>query len=201
MSCLERDSRLRGNDKDVDPRESSCHPRESGDPRPCRHPHSQPQTFKWLRLVVSFSVLLLFVKLFCLEIYSIPNTSMQPLLKKNQIFLVNKVSRFFHRMPQKNDVVLIQFPNQKAKDVKSIVGLPGDEIRFQQGHVWINGQRDDKICFSSKQLGRTFFEDRRFQVPNGKYFVLGDDCDVSLDSRDFGYVPAENILGYFLWSL
>lgn len=177
--------------------DNNCHPRGGGDP----HPQTQTQPFKWLRLVVSFSVLLLFVKLFCLDIYSIPDTSMQPFIKKDQIFLVNKLVRLLHQVPQKSDVVLMQFPNQKTKDVKRIVGLPGDEIRFQQGHVWINGQRDDKICFSSKQLGRTFFEDRRFQVPDGKYFALGDNCDVSLDSRDFGYVPAENILGYFLWSL
>lgn len=125
--------------------------------------------------------------------------------------------------PQRGDVVVFRFPRNPSDDyIKRIVGLPGDHIAYYNKSVYVNGQRvkQDTIgiykgvgsgsimsdaILKQESLGKIrhdilIKEDRlnmdgEFIVPPGHYFVLGDNRDNSNDSRYWGFVPEENLVG------
>src|SRR3974390_2285116 len=135
-----------------------------------------------------------------------------------------------HRI-ERQDIVVFRYPvNPQQHFVKRIVGVPGDHVRLIDKHVYVNGvrQADDYATFNWAQHDRFrdnfpnggFYVDRiaskwfiqaqklmddgQLIIPEGYYFVLGDNRDDSYDSRYWGLVPAENIVGRPLliyWSM
>ena len=132
---------------------------------------------------------------------------------------------------QRGDVVVFRYPvHPEQHFVKRVVGLPGDHVRLHNKQVYVNGQRieEDYVIYRSGEPDRWRDEFPRLDVfnpnvesswwgqlhalvrggelvvPPGRYFVLGDNRDESLDSRYWGLVPRENVIGRPLviyWSL
>lgn len=117
---------------------------------------------------------------------------MEPNLHTDQRLVVEKVSYRFHG-PQRFDIVVLQLPEQGEELlIKRIVGLPGEKIEFRDGYVHINGERlEESFTDENTQPGRQ----GELIVPPLHVFVLGDNRDRSNDSRSFGPVPIENIVG------
>ena len=127
--------------------------------------------------------------------------------------------------PQRGDIVLFAYPLDKHQVyLKRIIGLPGDVIVLKGHSLFLNGRqvivqpvrtRDRTALQSSKHFtwqgeeklghrvhavmfdgnGSADRATRRFKVPTGAYFVLGDNRDHSVDSRKWGFVPNENLIG------
>lgn len=116
---------------------------------------------------------------------------MEPVIHQGTWVIVNKIDFFFHSQPKRGDVILFYAKNQDSDSsdsvlmIKRIIGISGDEVKFDNGHVFVNGTKIEGVCFG---VGR-------FLVPENKIFVLGDHCDTSKDSRYFGYVPLDSIIG------
>ena len=100
--------------------------------------------------------------------------------------------RHIFRAPRRGDVVVFRFPNQTDRDfIKRIIGEPGDEVVVKDGLVFVNGGvLDEKYI-----LERPSYTFGPQVVPDGQYFVLGDNRNNSYDSRSWGYVPEEDIVG------
>lgn len=131
--------------------------------------------------------------------------------------------------PRRGDVVVFRFPKDPATDyIKRIVGLPGDRIRYQDKMVYINGEKAVQeyigiyagvgaalgmsgASLREEQLGEVRHQiliqnnrhiaEGEFIVPEGHYFVMGDNRDNSNDSRFWGTVPEENLVGkaFMIW--
>ena len=76
--------------------------------------------------------------------------------------------------------------------IKRIIGLPGDLIKIDTlGNIY----RNNELSIFKGILNETFSNQEKFNVPNGSYFLLGDNRSNSQDSRIFGYVPVDNLIG------
>jgi signal peptidase I len=136
-----------------------------------------------------------------------------------------------YRRIKRQDIVVFRYPlNPQQHFVKRVVGVPGDHVRLINKHVYVNGIRqDDEYAsfnwgqrdkfrdnfpnggfFADKIASKWFIQaqklvdDGQLIIPEGSYFVLGDNRDDSYDSRYWGLVPAENIVGRPLviyWSM
>ncbi|MBM2811566.1 MAG: signal peptidase, partial [Chloroflexi bacterium] len=94
--------------------------------------------------------------------------------------------------PARGDIVVFRFPQQPDKDfIKRIIAVPGDTVEVRAGRVYLNGDLQDEPYI---RRGATY--ERQSQVvPDGNYFVLGDNRPNSSDSHVWGYVPADNLIG------
>ena len=131
--------------------------------------------------------------------------------------------------PRRGDVVVFRYPlDPSTPFIKRIVGLPGDSVAYRDKALFINGEKVSHVPLGSyvgvrsaaahtgatvlrEQLGETEHDiiltpgagslNGEYRVPEGHYFVLGDNRDNSRDSRFWGYVPDENLVGraFFIW--
>lgn len=136
-------------------------------------------------------------------------SSMEPNFYTGERILVEKVTRFF-KSYKRGDIVVLHPPgNDNIDYIKRIVGMPGDVVKIVDCKVYIKSGEEsflyeedylsDGIC----TIGGVKIKDgRSFKIEGGNYLVLGDNREKSLDSRAFGLVPKERILGkvvYRFW--
>lgn len=136
--------------------------------------------------------LLIFVVIhFVVQSYHVDGTSMEPNLNSNEFVVVNKTAYTF-QPPERGDVIVFHYPLHPSDDyIKRVIGLPGDHIKTDYTHVWVNGQQlDEKYISSAANPGA-----QEWTVPKNDYFVLGDNRPVSDDSRIWGFVPKNFIVG------
>jgi signal peptidase I len=130
----------------------------------------------------------------------VDGTSMLPGLKNNQYVLVNKLAYLFH-VPERGDVIVFHWPVDTNKDlIKRVIGVPGDVIVIDNKTVRVNGVllNEPYISAPANPAGNTWV------VPPNHYFVMGDNRQVSDDSRDWGFVPKSYIIGkavFVYWPL
>lgn len=108
--------------------------------------------------------------------------------------LVNQFDEF-----KRGDVVVFEAPTSNGDEfIKRIIGLPGDTVKISRGTVLVNGEELSETYLEGNEIttGRFFLKDEdEVVVPEGKYFVLGDNRSHSSDSRDWGFVDKGKITG------
>jgi signal peptidase I len=120
----------------------------------------------------------------------VENVSMRPTLEPGQFLLVNRVSYKLGR-PHIGDIIVFHAPGVSDQDyIKRVIGLPGDEVRIENGIIYVNEHPlyEPYISEQVNYIGS-------WTVPEGEYFVLGDNRNNSSDSHLWGFVPEEDIVG------
>ena len=131
------------------------------------------------------------IRLVC-QNFRVQGPSMHPNLQSSELVLVSKLS-YLRSSPSRGDVVVFRKPGGKREDlVKRVIGLPNEVIEVRAGRVFVNGLELDERTYISR-LGHSVAPPQR--IPEGSYFVLGDNRSVSEDSRKFGPVPVGAIVG------
>jgi signal peptidase I len=103
--------------------------------------------------------------------------------------------RFIFNPPQRGDIVVFRPPGSNSDPyIKRIIGLPGDTVEVRDGSVFVNEQRLEENYVSSATYWRGG-DDSSLVVPEDEFFMLGDNRENSSDSRSFGTVPKDNIIG------
>jgi len=169
-------------------------------------------------------LLALFIRQFAVQAFTIPSGSMMDTLLIGDYILVNKflygaevplTDRHLPaiRDPQRGDVVVFKYPNDETRDfIKRIIAIGGDTVQVRDNRVMLNGQLMDEPyvrpgSFSGPGGGPCSYAYacEPLRVPEGSYFVMGDNRDNSQDSRYWGFVRREKIRGkafliYWSWN-
>ena len=132
-------------------------------------------------------------------------------------------NRIFSNKPERGDVIIFKPPHTNLDYIKRLVGLPGDRIQMKDGNLYINNEKvensilrretiirrgqtvnveviketfENGVSFETyNRYNSSYDNTREFLVPEGHYFFLGDNRDASADSREWGFVPFERIVG------
>jgi signal peptidase I len=159
----------------------------------------------------------LFVRAFLVQAFKIPSSSMEPTLLVGDHILVNKFiygiripligeKVFQFSKPKRGDVIVFKFPGDRSKDyIKRIIGLPGDTLEIRDRKIYINDRmiEDPWGVFNAwGPSARDNYGPER--IPPDFLFVMGDNRNNSQDSRYWGFVPFNDVLGkafimYWSW--
>lgn len=146
---------------------------------------------------IAAAVALAFLVRAAVQIYSIPSESMAPTLHAGDQIVV---TRYFRGAPDRGHVVVFESPNGDELLVKRVIAVPGDLLDSRLGRVRIGGYTlAEPYVLRQAATGAIPAQ----LVPQSSYFVLGDNRDDSSDSRSWGVVPRERIVGrvrLVLWS-
>jgi signal peptidase I len=148
-------------------------------------------------LLDTFETILLSLVLFLAinavsERIRVESVSMQPTLFAGDMVIVNKLAYRFNNTPHRGDVIVFKYPPDpdSIPYIKRVIGLPSDQVHIANGKVYINGQVIDE-----PYLKVTTDRGGDWTVPDRQLFVMGDNRNNSRDSRAWGFVPFENIIG------
>ena len=121
----------------------------------------------------------------------VESVSMQPTLFAGNFVVVNKLSYRFGE-PNRGDIIVFRYPPDPELDpyIKRVIGLPGEHVLVEDGKVYINGVR-----ISEPYLETQTQQGGEWTVPQDGLFMMGDNRNNSSDSRAWGVVPLENVIG------
>jgi signal peptidase I len=194
----------------------------------------EPLAIEYAKSFFPVLVIVLILRSFLIEPFTIPTGSMIPTIEVGDFILVNKYA-YGVRLPiigtkilevddpERGEVMVFIPPHENKYYVKRVIGLPGDTVRYEDKNLHINGELIEKeyvgpitVDTSIGDLAGTLFTEtingvehatqhidaagrRRARttwvIPNGHYFMMGDNRDNSSDSRVWGTVPNENVVG------
>ena len=166
------------------------------------------ELLSWITsFAISFTIIALFL-VFVGKPFTVSGQSMYPTLHDSDRMFMSKLGDI-HRF----DVVVLQAPDQDKEYIKRVIGMPGDTIEVKDGKLYINGQVVDQPFINTELLmNKTVYIDDftlqeltgELKVPEGKYFVMGDNRGVSKDSRMIGFIERSAIEGkavFTIWPL
>ncbi len=161
------------------------------------------EIISWLWVILAF----LFIHGTIVQARVIPSPSMEETLLIGDHLLVTRFGYdaqvpftnlhwTLWRKPQRQQVVVFRAPLPGSPDfIKRIIGVPGDRLEIRDGAVWINGRPLEEPYLVGPPSRENDFKFSAVTVPPGQYFVMGDNRDNSYDSRYWGFLPRENVLG------
>ena len=166
---------------------------------------------EWTESIIIAFVLAMFIRTFFIQAFKIPSGSMRPTLIERDRLMVNKL-RYGPKVPfsknkrlpgitepKRGDVIVFIYPEDPSRDfIKRLIGLGGETIEIKGGNIYVNGQiiedsRINEIYYYNR--GNHGKEQQKIVVPEEYYYVLGDNSGSSSDSRFWGFVPQENVIG------
>ena len=150
-----------------------------------------------------FFICLIVVIIFVYVIFNISfvtSGSMEPTIKERELTITNRLA-YTVKDPGRGDIVICRAGNQNELMLKRIIGLPNDEISFVDGYVFINGVICDESAYLKSDVETNCTES--FTVPEGCYFLLGDNRENSIDSRHWNntFVKRENLIGKIIFHI
>ncbi len=165
---------------------------------------------EWLKPITIALVLALVIRTFIVQPFRIPSNSMVPTFKPGDRIFVSKfvygakVPFVDHRLPKvreprTGDLVVFFSPVEDGKYlVKRYIAGGGQKVRIHRGDIYIDGEKIDEGPISDfyyYNYSGPYGTEDHFLVPEDTFFVLGDNSANSKDSRYWGFVPEENIVG------
>ena len=152
----------------------------------------------FLEVIVFAAILYLLIHI-VFQTSFVSGPSMIPTYEDHDRLLVYKLAYTFGRTPERGDIIVFHPPLEGKEDedfIKRVIGLPGEQIDIADGKVKITTVDGEEIILSEPYLGATInYECHIGSIPEGCYFVLGDNRNISNDSHYGWYVTKDDIIG------
>ena len=147
---------------------------------------------EFLEALIPALIIVFVINAFVAQATRVEGESMVPNLHNNERLIIEKMSYRFH-LPVRGDIIVIKPPRKGTEPlIKRVISLPGETIAVHDGKVYINGQALDEPYLTQQTAGTMAQQ----LVPEGYVFVMGDNRGASNDSRSFGVVPLQDIIGH-----
>lgn len=137
--------------------------------------------------------------------FTVSGASMYPTLHNGDRMILSKIGDI-----NRFDVVVLKAPDENVEYIKRVIGMPGDTLEMKQGVLYINGKKIEQPFINTEALQKqtVFIDDFTLQsligetkIPEGKYFVMGDNRGVSRDSRMIGLIDRKAIEGKAVFTI
>ena len=149
------------------------------------------------KIVIIALLIVVPIRYFVFQPFFVRGQSMEPNFHNGDYLIIDELSYQF-RAPERGEVVVFKYPqNPSQRYIKRIVGLPGETIQIQNGKILISQNGEFQVLDETGYLS-DFLQtlgDIKVSLDKNDYFVLGDNRPVSADSRRWGLLPEENIIG------
>lgn len=156
-------------------------------------------SFIWeiTKIVIIALVIVVPIRTFLFQPFIVKGQSMEPNFKNDDYLIIDEISYRF-RDPQRGEVVVFRYPQMPSQRyIKRIIGLPGETVEIKEGKVIISNSERKQVLDESKYFSFEIFTpgEMKIVLADNEYFVLGDNRAASADSRRWGPLPRENIIG------
>lgn len=157
-----------------------------------------------IKIIIIAVAIIFVVRYFLIQPFVVKGASMEPSFYDKEYLIVDEMTYRF-RDPARGEVVVFHPPQKSAEGfqeessqyyIKRVIGLPGETVEIKDGRVTIyNSDEPNGVVLDESYTPEYTDGHMRTVVPAGQYFLMGDNRDASLDSRSFGTVPFENLIG------
>ena len=152
-----------------------------------------------MQTVLLAASIFLVIYIFLFRPFQVSGESMFPTFKNQEYILTNLITLRI-APPARGDVVVFKAPTDHEKDfIKRVMGLPGDSVSLKEGFVYVNGKKVDEHVYLGSDVrtygGAFLQEDTPVTVPQGNILVMGDNRPFSSDSREWGFLKINDIIG------
>lgn len=148
------------------------------------------------QLIAIAAIVVIPFRLYIAQPFMVDGASMDPTFKDGQYLIVDELTYHFNT-PERGSVLIFKYPNDPSKFfIKRVIGLPGEEVRINKGVVTIvNAENPQGFTLEEPYIKFKKEETMSYTLNEGEYFVMGDNRLGSADSRVWGAVPEDNIIG------
>ena len=148
------------------------------------------------KLIVIAVIIVVPFRIFIAQPFIVDGLSMYPTFDNGEYLIIDEVSYRFHD-PERGEVLVFKYPKDPRKYfIKRIIGLPGETVEISGGQVSIlPADGSEKLTLDEPYIEMPKSESLSYELGEGEYFVMGDNRAQSADSRLWGSVPRENVVG------
>lgn len=167
-------------------------------------PNFEPKKTSWgisfLKELATFAFIAVCIiypfRKYVAEPYVVSGASMSPTFETGHYLIIDKISYIFNS-PQRDDVIVMKFPEDTSRDfIKRIIGLPGETVQIKDGEVTIINNANPKgFKLDDSFVKYPKLDNTTTILSTNEYFVMGDNRAGSYDSRSWGPLPRQDIIG------
>lgn len=165
--------------------------------KPLMTPRFKKELREWITSLAIALVAVILIRSFLFTVIRVDGPSMQDTLHNNDRLFVTVLDLKLHG-PDRFDVVILHYPDRRENFVKRVIGLPGDTLEVRGGTLYVNDQAYDEPFLFEERTERYRKGASDFgpvEIPEGQYFVMGDNRDNSNDSRRVGLIDESLFVG------
>jgi signal peptidase I len=157
------------------------------------------QDKSWLKdlLIFIFSVVFIVIpiRFFVIQPFLVSGSSMEETFNNSDYLIVDRISYRINE-PERGDVIVFKYPKDPSKFfIKRIIGLPNEKIVIEGEKIYIEQSDGENMLLEEDYITYSSFNDAEFSIGENEYFVMGDNRAQSVDSRVFGLLERDLIIG------